>query len=83
MTRRRVTALLARYGIPSVISAVLLLTFSLYRFSYFWIDDFNTLFWVQREGFVQKILHIVDMRKESFRPIGMLACWSMDSAFGL
>jgi hypothetical protein len=51
------------------------LTFRLYRFAYFWLDDFNNLYWVQRESCGELMGYILNPAAVSFRPLGMFVYW--------
>src|SRR5262245_3007855 len=55
----------------------------IWRFSYFWLDDFNNLFWVQRERGLSMLQYIVDPSSTFFRPFGMLFYWLLFRTFGL
>jgi hypothetical protein len=54
-----------------------------WRFSYFWLDDFNNLYWVQRETDWSMLKHVINPASEFFRPVGMLAYRILWQAFGL
>ena len=70
--------------IPVVCIAVLLInTFRLYKNAYFWLDDFNNLFWVQRATLGQMVGHIVNPVSSYFRPVGMLCYWLLLQFSGL
>jgi hypothetical protein len=48
----------------------------LYKWStYFWLDDFNNLYWVQRTSFAEMIGHIANPVSTYFRPTGMMCYW--------
>jgi hypothetical protein len=65
------------------IGALLFNTYRLYKGGYFWLDDFNNLYWVQRESFAHMIGHIVNPVSSSFRPAGMLCYWVLLRFFDL
>src|SRR5262249_39364116 len=54
-----------------------------WRFSYFWLDDFNNLFWVQRESGWSMLWHNINPASDFFRPFGMLFYWICLHAFHL
>jgi hypothetical protein len=62
---------------------VLASTFYLWRFAYFWLDDFNNLFWVQQQSFARMLWYNLDPFTDFFRPFGMLIYWIFWNAFGL
>ena len=72
---RTVTIRLARYGIPATIAAVVVAGMWLYTFTYFWLDDFNNVYWIRREGFWRLIGDILNPASLFFRPLGMLVYW--------
>jgi hypothetical protein len=53
----------------------LIFAFRLYTYAYFWIDDFNNLYWVQQWTLLEVLLHLVSPSAEYFRPVGMLVYW--------
>jgi hypothetical protein len=57
------------------IALLLLFTFRLYTYSYFWLDDFNNLYWVQKQTFGEALGHLVTPSAQHFRPLGMLVYW--------
>ncbi len=63
--------------------AVLFYMFRLYTFSYFWLDDFNNLFWVQKTGGWALLWHTLNPFSDFFRPVGMLAYWTLWRLFDL
>jgi len=66
------------------IGVLLLNTFRLYKGgAYFWLDDFNNLFWVQRETFAQMMGHVINPIPDYFRPAGMMCYWVLLRFFGL
>jgi hypothetical protein len=71
--------------IPVLCIGVLLLnTFRLYKGgAYFWLDDFNNLFWVQQATFAQMVGHIINPISGYFRPAGMMCYWLLLRLFGL
>lgn len=58
--------------IGSVIALIMAATFYSWRFSYFWLDDFNNLFLVQQQSLVHMLWYNVDPVADFFRPFGML-----------
>ena len=54
------------------IGLLLLATFRLYGYAYFWLDDFNNLHWVRLETFPEALGLVLSPSAEHFRPIGML-----------
>src|SRR5436190_6362961 len=68
--------------VPGVCIALLLIfTFRLYTYAYFWLDDFNNLFWVQQQSFGEALGHLVSPSAQYFRPVGMLVYWIALRAF--
>ena len=65
------------------LTALLFLTYRLYTFSYFWIDDFNNLHWVQQPNAAQMLWYILNPASGFFRPTGMAFYWLLWRAFGL
>lgn len=70
-----------RYAPGLCIALLLIFTFRLYAFSYFWIDDFHNLYWVQQWSLREALLHLVSPSAEYFRPVGMLVYWLALHAF--
>src|SRR5262249_42237095 len=54
-----------------------------WRFSYFSLDDFNNLFWVQRLSGWSMLWHVVDPLSDFFRPLGMSVYWILLHTAGL
>jgi len=73
--KRQTVVLLAKYGIPAVVAIVLIAGVRLYNYTYFWLDDFNNVYWVRREGFWKILEHIANPASMFFRPLGMLVYW--------
>jgi hypothetical protein len=70
--------------IPVACIALLLInTFRLYKNAYFWLDDFNNLYWVQRTTLGQMVGFIVNPVSSYFRPVGMLCYWLLLQFSGL
>jgi hypothetical protein len=70
--------------IPVVcIGALLVNTFGLYNGAYFWLDDFNNLYWMQRAGFAQMLGQVVNPNPAFFRPAGMMWYWVLLRLFDL
>jgi hypothetical protein len=65
------------------IAILLLFTYRLYSSAYFWLDDFDNLYWVQPESASQMFWHIVNPASNFFRPAGMLFYWLMLKLFDL
>ena len=57
------------------IGVLLISTFRLYKNAYFWLDDFNNLYWAQRATLGQMAGYIVNPVSSYFRPVGMLCYW--------
>ena len=64
------------------ISALLFFTFRLYSSAYFWLDDFNNLFWVQKLSAFELLKAITNPASTYFRPTGMLFYWLELRLFG-
>jgi hypothetical protein len=70
--------------IPLLCIAILLLfTYRLYASAYFWLDDFDNLYWVQQLTASGMLWHIVNPLSNFFRPTGMLFYWLMLNLFDL
>ena len=70
--------------IPVACVAVLLInTFRLYKNAYFWLDDFNNLYWAQRTTLGQMLSFIVNPVSSYFRPVGMFCYWLLLQFSGL
>jgi hypothetical protein len=56
-----------------------------WRFSYFWIDDFNVFYWVQRLdlSLAQMLWQIANPLADAFRPVGMFVYAFLWRAFDL
>ena len=54
-----------------------------WRFSHLWLDDFNNLYWVQRETFQSMLGHVINPLSEFFRPVGMFVYWMLWQTSGL
>ncbi len=68
--------------LPGVCIALLLIfTFRLYTYAYFWLDDFNNLYWVQQQTLGEAWSHLVSLSARYFRPVGMLVYWMALRAF--
>jgi hypothetical protein len=65
------------------IAILLLFTYRLYASAYFWIDDFDNLYWVQQESASGMLWHVVNPLSNFFRPTGMLFYWLMLNVFDL
>lgn len=52
--------------------AILLALFDRFSFFYFWLDDFNNLWWVQRTSYLDLLGHMVNPASIYHRPLGML-----------
>lgn len=57
------------------LGTVLYFTCRLFAFSYFWLDDFNNLYWVQKLGGTTLLWDILNPASERFRPVGWFAYW--------
>lgn len=78
MTRRNTVVV-----IGSTCGLILASVFYSWRFAYFWLDDFNNLFWVQQQSFASMVWYNVDPFANFFRPFGTLIYWIFWHAFGL
>jgi len=60
-------------------------TFYAWRFSYFWLDDFNVFFWVQRLDYSlgRMVWDCINPFANAFRPFGILFYWIFWHIFGL
>ena len=65
------------------VAIVLYYTFRSYAFSYFWLDDFNNLYWAQLTSGWAMLWHNVNIASNYFRPVGMLIYWIDLQLFGL
>ena len=65
------------------IAALLISTYRLYTSAFFWIDDFNNLFWVQRQSASAMLWDVINPASKFFRPTGMLFYWVLLHLFGL
>ena len=74
---------LIRVFYAACLGILLGLTFRLFSFSYFWLDDFNNLYWVQKLGGTTLLWDIVNPISDRFRPVGWFAYWVLWSLFGL
>ena len=68
---------------PACIGILLLFTFAIYRDSYFTLDDFNNLFWVNQWTYGQTLQMLFSPSAEYFRPVGMLFYRIALGLFGL
>jgi hypothetical protein len=64
------------------IAALLFFTFRLYRSAYFWLDDFDNLYWVQKLSASELLKAIINPASTYFRPTGMLFYWLELRLFG-
>jgi hypothetical protein len=69
--------------ISSISFLILAATFYAWRFSYFGLDDFNNLFWVQKQSLTEMLWHNANPFTNFFRPFGMLFYWILWRVFGL
>jgi uncharacterized integral membrane protein len=65
------------------ISALLFNTYRLYKGTYFWLDDFNNLYWVQQASFSRMMGYILNPVSSYFRPAGMMCYWTLLRFFDL
>ena len=66
------------------VGVLLLSTFRLYeQGAYFWLDDFDNLYWMQRASLVQMLRWVLNPISGSFRPVGMLCYWLLLRCFDL
>jgi hypothetical protein len=64
------------------IALLLFFTFRLYRSAYFWLDDYDNLYWVQKLSAYELLKAIVNPASTYFRPTGMLFYWLELRLFG-
>src|SRR4029078_4324980 len=69
--------------IGSTCALILASVFYSWRFAYFWLDDFNNLFWVQQQSLASMLWYNVNPFSNFFRPFGTLIYWIFWRAFGL
>ena len=74
---------LMRVFFAACLGTILYLTFRLFSFSYFWLDDFNNLYWVQKLGGTTLLWDIVNPVSDRFRPVGWFAYWVVWRGFDL
>src|SRR6266581_623601 len=65
------------------VGALLFNTYRLYKGAYFWLDDFNNLYWVQQYSFERMIGYLLNPVSSSFRPAGMMCYWLLLRFFDL
>ena len=87
-TLKPIVPLVATYKLQRLIplgcvALLLVNTFRLYKGAYFWLDDFNNLYWVQRTTLGQMLGNIVNPFSTYFRPMGMLCYWLLLRFSGL
>jgi hypothetical protein len=71
-----------RFAPAICIGILLFFTFRLYGYSYFWLDDFNNLHWIQQWSLWQGIRDVLSPSTEHFRPVGLLAYQIAFKLFG-
>src|SRR5688572_21601351 len=77
MTASRSLIMFSRF-VPAICLAALVgFAFRLFHFVYFWVDDFNNLFWVQQTSASALLLHVADPGSQFFRPVGMVLYWTL------
>jgi hypothetical protein len=69
--------------ISSTCGLILASVFYSWRFAYFWLDDFNNLFWVQQQSLASMLWYNANPFADFFRPFGTLVYWIFWHAFGL
>jgi len=70
--------------VPFVCISVLLVNaFRLFKGAYLGRDDFNNLYWVQRESLVEMAGHILNPLSSYFRPTGTMCYWLLLRFFDL
>jgi hypothetical protein len=78
---------LKAHAVPLSIGCInaLVVTSSLFawRFAYFGMDDFNTLYWVRHESAWRMLWHNINPVSDVFRPLGLLFYWICWRAFDL
>ena len=67
----------------SIIALILASTFYAWRFSYFWLDDFTSLYWTERVSGWQILWFNLNPLSTFFRPFGMLFYWIFWNTFDL
>ena len=77
------TTALERVFYAACLGTVLYFTFRLFTFSYFWLDDFNNLFWVQKLGGTTLLWDVVNPASARFRPVGWFSYWGLWRLFDL
>ncbi|HET9215635.1 MAG TPA: hypothetical protein VFR18_01575 [Terriglobia bacterium] len=60
---------------------MLIFTYHLYGDAYLSTDDFNNLYWAQRQNGVQTIEHLVNPASSAVRPTGMAFYWVLFNIF--
>lgn len=65
------------------IGILLAYTYRLFDSGYFGLDDFNNLYWAEKQSFVQMIGHVANPLSTFFRPTGMLCYWVLGRLFDL
>ena len=73
----------AAIGLINVL--ILAAVFHARLFSYFWLDDFNVFYWIQRldNSFGQMVWDCLNPFANAFRPFGILFYWILWHIFGL
>ena len=77
------STVLMRVFFAACLGTILYLTFRLFSFSYFWLDDFNNLYWVQKLSGTTLLWDIVNPVSDRFRPVGWFAYWVVWRGFDL
>jgi hypothetical protein len=72
-----------RFLPPVAIALLLFFTFRLYRTAYFWLDDFNNLYWASLTSVADLLAALVNPLSGYFRPAGMVVYWLGWHAFGM
>ena len=65
------------------IGILLFNTYRLYKGTYFWLDDFNNLYWVQQTSFPRMLGSVINPVSGYFRPTGMMCYWILWRFFDL
>src|SRR5688572_2215613 len=72
-----------RYVPVVSIGVLLLLTYHLYGYAYFSTDDFNNLYWAQKQNAYQTLVQFLNPISRAYRPSGMTFYWILLQLFDL
>src|SRR5437016_1353219 len=80
--RSRTLPEMAAYVLPfASLGLVLVLACRAFDFAYFWFDDFDNLYWVQRQSAQLMLSYFLNPFSDYFRPTGMMLYWLALQAF--